>query len=968
MNYRPQLNSALGIKTDVAELDENVKYFTSEFSSVEKQVEEEGKLCTELEAEGAVLLKNENGLLPFSSDAKFSLFSTSSVDPIYGGTGSGQVSTNDAINFRKAMNTEFGGTSTNVDLYKRYLQDLSSYRRVNAGTTGGTIDQYKINEAPWAEVMTSDIEASMSNYPNAIVVLSRSGGEGNDLPMTECSDGTNGNYLVLNQNEKDMLAGLKALKDAGKVSSITVLLNGSNALQLDFLDSDLYDIDACAWIGGVGTTGMTAVAELLSGKRNFSGRLSDTFLKDNLSAPSIANFGLRAFTNSSAKGATGEYDTSWVQYNKAGDSDKCNENYIVYQEGIYIGYRYYETRYADYVMGQGNTSGYSYGDDVAFPFGYGDSYTSWTYSDFTIEEKDDIIEASVKVTNSGSVSGKNAVEIYVAPTYTDYDKENSVEKSAIVLGGFNKTAELDAGESERVTVTVKKRDLASYDTNGKKTFILDGDYHFTVGKNAHDANNNVLTFLGYGDKVDAAGNSNLVKTWSVSGVDDITASTSEETGYKITNAFDHVDLNRYEGTSDQKITYLTRSNWNATFPTAAVSLKINEKMWKDGLDYSPEARTARVKKMMEEHYSEYIGKALPDMGVDSGLTTVMLRTVEDLTDERYQKLVSQATYSELTNLIYNGFHVTLPVSSMALPSTKDENGPQGFTASLVGGAEGAHGMAYTSEDVMASTRNISLLKRMGECIGEDMLNAKYAGLYGPGSNIHRNPYCGRNFEYYSEDPVLSSHMQEHEVAGIQSKGVYVFTKHFALNDQESGRYGLSTWANEQSIRELYLRAFEGTALGGGSGVMTSFNRMGVVWAGSDYSLMTTVLRNEWGMKGAAITDCSVFASYMDPAAGVLAGQDLWDGSYGENMATLDGYRSDPVMTRAVQKAAKHIVYSISHSLAMNGYVDTTTIKVSEEWYLTLTKWLGIGSAIIAGASAAMLVVTIVLNKKKAKAA
>ena len=963
--YRPQLNSFLHISTDSTERDANVNYFKTEFESVEKQMEEEGKLCTELEAEGAVLLKNEGNTLPFSSTSRFSLFSTSSVDPIYGGTGSGQVSANDSINLRKAMNTEFGGTSTNVELFKRYLQDLSTYRRVNARTTGGTIDEYKINEAPWADVMTSDIEETIPDFPNAIVVLSRSGGEGNDLPITQCSDGIGGNYLVLNQNEIDMLHGLKALKDAGKLQKIVVLLNGSNALQLDFLDKEEYGIDAAVWIGGVGTTGMTAVAELLSGKRNFSGRLSDTFLKNNLSSPSIVNFGLRAFTNSSA--GTGKYTTSWAQYNNPSGTDKCNENYIVYQEGIYIGYRYYETRYADFVMEQGNTAGYAYDDDVAFPFGFGESYTSWDYSDFSIQEKGDIIQAKVTITNSGSVAGKHAAEIYVAPTYTEYDRNNHIEKSAIVLGGFTKTDLLQPGAHQTVTVDVKKRDLASYDVEGKKTFILDGDYHFTIGHNAHDANNNVLTKLGFGARCDHVGDSALVQTWAPAGVDDVTASTSEETGYRITNAFDHADLNRYEGTADQKITYLARSNWNGTFPSAPVSLYINEKMWEDGLDYAASTRKARVEKMKQKYYSEYLNADLPTMDTPAGLTAVMLRNVDDIDDERYDKLVGQAKYDELANLIYNGFHITLAVESMGLPSTKDENGPQGFTASLVGGGDGAHGMAYTSEDVMASTRNIDLLKRMGECIGEDCLNAGYAGLYGPGSNIHRNPYCGRNFEYYSEDPVLSSRLQQHEVAGIQSKGVYVFTKHFALNDQESGRYGLSTWANEQSIRELYLRAFEGTALGGGSGVMSSFNRMGVIWAGSDYSLMTTVLRKEWGVKGAAITDCSVFATYMDVASGVLAGQDLWDGSCkkGEAMATLDGYSQDPVVTRAVQMAAKHIVYSISHSLAMNGIKDDTVIKYNEEWYLTSTRWLGIGSAIITGASLVMLVVTIILKKKEA---
>ena len=965
--YRPQINAALGTKSDSAVLDKNAIYFASEFDSVAQQIEEEGKLCAELEGEGAVLLKNEGATLPFAKEDKFSLFAVSSVAPVYGGGGSGKMSTSEAVNFRKAMNTEFGSASTNLKLFKRYLEDLSKYRRVDADTTGGTIDQYKINEAPWSKVMTSDIEATLPEYPNAIVVLGRSGGEGNDLPITECSDGIGGNYLLLNQNEKDMLVGLKALKDAGKIEKIVVLLNGSNSMQLDFIDDPAYGIDAAAWIGGVGTTGMTAVAELLSGKRNFSGRLSDTFLKNNLSSPSIVNFGLRAYSNSSA--GTGEYSTSWTQYNDPKNTDKCNENYIVYQEGIYIGYRYYETRYADAVMGKGNTAGYDYSADVAYPFGYGDSYTSWSYSGFSIEEKGEFIEATVTITNSGAFSGKHAAEIYVAPTYTDYDKANHVEKSAIVLAGFSKTEELAPGASQTIAISIKKRDLASYDTDGKGTYILDGDYHFTIAHNAHEANNNVLTKLGYGSAVDSLGDADLVKTWSVEGIDDQTASRSEETNYPIRNAFAHADLNRYEGTVDQKITYLTRANWNGTFPTAPVSLKINEKMWADGLDYSPAARQARVEKMKQEHYSDYLNGPVPAMNADNGLTTVMLREVDDINDERYQKLVSQASYEEMTNLIYTGFHQTAPIKSMSLPSTKDENGPQGFTASLVGGEEGAHGMAYTSEDVMASTRNTKLLKRMGECIGEDCLNAKYAGLYGPGSNIHRNPYCGRNFEYYSEDPLLSSRMQEHEVTGIQSKGVYVFTKHFALNDQESGRYGLSTWANEQSIRELYLKAFEGTALANGSGVMTSFNRMGVVWAGSDYSLMTTVLRNEWGVKGAAITDCSVFAGFMDVAAGVLAGQDLWDGNRSSDaLATLDGKSDDPVMVHAVQTAVKHIAYSISHSLAMNGYRDTTKIIVKDEWYLTLTKWVAIGSGILAAASAGMLVYAIISNKRKKKEA
>jgi len=973
-SFEAQLRSFFKPKTsdtiETTDGNEDTEYFKSSFTGatleekIANQTAAEEALCTNLEGEGAVLLMNKEKTLPFASGSKFSLFSTSSVDPIYGGTGSGQVSANDAVNLRSAINSEFGAGSANVTLYRHYLQDLSDYRRVNARTTGGSIDEYRINEAPWDLVYDADVAESIPDFPNAIVTLARSGGEGNDLPITQCGDGEDGNYLVLNKNEKDMLSALKTLKSQGKIAKIVVLLNGSNTLQLDFLDKEEYGIDAAVWIGGVGTTGMRAVAELLSGKRNFSGRLSDTFLKNNLSSPSIPNFGLHAYTNSSA--GTKEYDTAYVQYNENNDkSNKCNENYIVYQEGIYIGYRYYETRYADKVMGQGNTEGYDYSADVAYPFGYGDSYTTWGYSNLALSEEGDVFKVSARITNTGSVKGKHAAEIYVSSDYTDYDKQNGVEKSAIQLGGFTKTEEIAPGEYEDVVVTVKKRDIASYDYQKAKTYILDGNYYFTIGHNAHDANNNVLAKRGYGDKTDAAGNESLVVMWANPGVDSETCSTSEETGYKITNAFAHADLNLYEGTADQKITYLTRSNWNGTFPKEAVSLRITEKMWEDGLNFTAEAHAKNAQKMIDAHYADWKGLDLPTMGKDIVYQAIMFRNIDDINDPLWDELVSQASYSDMIRTLYKCFHITMELPAVGLPATLDENGPQGYTASLISGESSAHGMAYTSEDVMASTRNVKLLKQMGECIGEDCLAAKNAGLYGPGANIHRNPYCGRNFEYYSEDPILSIYMQQEEVKGIQSKGVYVFTKHFALNDQESGRYGLGTWANEQSIREIYVKAFEGTALGGGSGVMSSFNRMGVVWAGADYSLMTTVLRNEWGVKGAAVTDCSVFAGYMDHSLGVLAGQDIWDGS--SDSGSLDGYGNDPVVTRCVQRAIKHLAYSISHSLAMNGISSTMKVISIEPWWYPLTRYLAIGFGVLTGVCIALTIVAIAKGKSKKEA-
>ena len=957
--FTTQINSALNVPTyktvDNGGKKTDTNYYPSAYSDDAALASHEKEVCENLEAEGAVLLKNDNNTLPLAKTTKFSLFSTSSVDPVYGGTGSGQVNISDATTLRGGLNEAFAPKCTNSTLWKHYTNDLKQYRRINAATTGGKIDDYKINEAPWNEVITSEVEDSFREYGDcALVVLARSGGEGNDLPMKECSDGTDGDYLRLSKNEIDMLKGLKAYKDKGTFKKIVVLLNGSNTLQLDFLDQAEYGIDACLWIGDPGTHGFGAVAKILSGDINPSGRLSDTFLKDNQSSPAAKNFGLHAYTNSSASGMSGEYTTSWVQYNQMGQTDKCNENYIVYQEDIYVGYKYYETRYEDYVMGTGNAGDYSYQNEVEYPFGYGLSYTTFSYHDLKVEEENDHYNVEVTVRNDGSKAGKHAVEVYVQTPYTDYDKKNGVEKASVQLASFAKTDTLAPNAEETVKLTVNKRDIASYDANEAKTYILDaGDYLFTVAPNAHEAVNNFLAEKNYtttstADRMDKEGDKNMVKAINQSVFDSETCSTSEETGAKITNQFDHVDINKYEGTkNDEPIAYLTRSDWKGTFPDGSYSMKITPKMWEDGLDYSKEGRKKIVQKMEDTYYADEKEKEVPATGVSGTYVAVMFHDKGYDEDCGWENLISQASLADMDTLTANGFHTTQAIASLGLPATLDENGPQGYTKSLMNGNSG---MGYTSEDIMASTRNVDLLKDMGECIGEDVQRAnqgsdgtKTGGLYGPAANIHRTPYDGRNFEYYSEDSLLTKRMLEPEVRAIQSKGIYVFTKHFALNDQESGRYGLGTWANEQSIREIYLRGFEGNALGGGSGVMSSFNRLGVVWAGADYGLMTEVLRNEWGMKGAAITDCSVFADFMDRAAGLLAGQNLWDGTSGaSDLASFEStYQNDPVMVRRLQESTKRIVYSISHSHIMNGLSSDMSIVSITPWYMVTLQTMAI---------------------------
>lgn len=941
------INVTLGATTQKIIADPNAEiYFWTNYENEEDLVAYEKQLCETVEGEGAALLVNRDNTLPLAKGSKITPFSQSAFNLMYGGTGSGQVSAADAVSLKAALEASFGEGTVNPDQWKFYA--TAGYKRVNADTTGGNQAQYRINEIPW-EKYSDALKGTWANYGDvALVVLARSGGEGADLPsgLPELEEYmTDGDYLRLCKEEIEMFENLEQLKEQGTFKKIVVLLNSSNALQLDFVDD--YGIDAVLWIGDVGMTGINAVADILVGDINPSGRIVDTFLKDNHSSPAMQNFGAYKYTNAA------DYDTATAQNNTDSGIGKCNSDYLVYAEGIYVGYRYFETRYEDYVLNQGNAGEYVYDDDVAFPFGYGLSYTEFEYSNFSIEDKGETIQVDVDVKNVGDVDGKHTVQIYFQSPYTQYDIDNLVEKAAVEICGFDKKM-IAAGATEHFTITVDKEDLTSYDYMKAKTYILDaGDYYFTVGRDAHDAINNILMAKGAdASRMSGTGDASLTAKWTLAEMDTTTYAVSSATGNAITNLFDDANLNFYEGAEGQTITYLSRNDWEGTWPTTA-TLRITETMWADGLTHEESGRVAIVEKMKQKYYSDVT--TVPAMGVSGTLTAGDFATAA-VDDPAWADLISQVPYTEMTNLIYNGFHLTQPVPSINLPGTNDENGPQGFTKSLVGGNSA---MAYTSEDVMAATFNLELLNEVGKCIGEDFMHATdgsgtaFSGIYGPGANIHRTPYSGRNFEYYSEDGWLSGKMAAAEVQGIQDRGVYVFTKHFALNDQEEGRYGISTWSNEQAIREVYLEGFEGSIVeGGGMGVMSSFNRIGVVWAGAHYGLMTGILRDEWGMTGAAITDCSVMANYMDYRMGVLAGQDLWDG-YSMGMATLDGLDKDPAIVTAVQRATKNIAYSITHSHAMN-VGNATVVAVTPWWQMALYILIGVLAVATAGSAFMMI--------------
>lgn len=872
--------------------DMSAQYFTEDYTTEER--EQRGlELVYQVEAEGAALLMNENNALPLEKGAGVSLFSTSSVSFIYGGTGSANVDVSKADTLKTAL--EESGISVNQALWDFYLTgDGAQYTRDGGGYTSGA----KVGEAPWSSY-TDDLLSTVEQYGDAaIVTLSRVGGEGVDLTFQEY------NYLALDENEKSMLAGIKDLKDAGKINKIVVLLNTSNPLQLDFLKDNEYGIDAVLWVGGVGVSGINAVADIIAGAVNPSGSLVDTYCYDNYSSPAMQNF----------------VPVVYAGYEKGIIPDVA-ETYMIYQEGIYVGYKYYETRYEDYVMGTGNAGSYDYNGDVAFPFGYGLSYTDFEYSHMEVVYDDlkDVFNVIVKVTNTGDVAGKEVVQIYLNSPYTEYDKANGVEKAAAALVGFEKTDVIKPGESQFVTVEVDRREFASFDTYGYGTYILDaGDYYLTAATDSHNATNNFLAAKGYTaentqGRMDADGNSTLTYKYTVDTLDAQTYSTALN-GEKITNQVSSADPNLYDGV-EETIVWLTRNDWTGTMPDAKETVKI-----------ALTEMLAEDLQLLQYNPADYPEMEMPTMGADNGLKLYDMIGL-DYDDPQWQLLLDQMTFDEMVSLIGDSFHWTMPVKSVEAPGTRDENGPQGLTVSLFGSQLGVVTAALTSEDVLAATFNKQLVYEIGNIVGNDCLAADVAVLYGPGANMHRTPYGGRNFEYYSEDGFLSGEICAAECKGIEEKGVRVVIKHFALNDCEQDRTGLGVWLNEQAAREIYLKAyqkaFEET---GANGVMMAYTRWGTMWAGAHAGLVNGILRGEWGANGLTISD-NVITTMVNGVDGILAGNSTYDAMLWYVTQQLPDYKDDAVVVNAMREACHHNLYAIAHSSGMNGVGPDTTVKL-----------------------------------------
>ena len=1021
--YATTINWALNtVSSEVVLGDEpGPIYYESEFalknSDGSSQIGSDGKEIMDKEAlsaagdaivkevarEGIALLKND-GALPLEKGASVSLFGQSVDKPVTSGSGSGATASGGEHTYLSSLTN--AGLEVNQASWNFYNSGAGASYSMSIPSMHGD-DPFSINECPWSVVQSDSTYSQMINSDTAIVVFSRNGGEGFDLPggtnpiapegERYTADGlsqadgslTGGNFLELNADERSVLAGLKALKDNHTIENIVVVLNTPNAMELDFLSPEVcgvdYGVDACLWMGPVGQSGLDALGQVLTGYNGDeqfspSAKIIDTYAYDNLREPAIYNYGESIYSNWDSYSSQSAAQDSQAHLNQ--------KYYTVYREGIYVGYRYHETRYEDYVFG--NEDAYDYSQVVAYSFGHGLSYAAFEYSDFTVTDNSDgTLTATVTVTNTGDWAGKEVVELYAQAPYTDYDRENGIEKSSVELVGYDKTALLAPGESEEVTISVDKSQLTSYDSNNAKTYIMDeGDYYLTFGNGAHDALNAIIgerenvegltaieeRIVPASDPVNYSG-SGRVFHWTEE-FDDETYSTSSVTGAEITNQFDFADINKYSGRGDNSVEYVSRSDWMGTFDVTSletmkattVQLSMTDQMFEELTNtwYEPAADA-----------SSY---TMPTMGASNGLTLAMFVGVPldgtvQLEDENgavheytWDDLFDQMTYTEMSNLVLNGQHQTAAVNSISKPETKDENGPSGFNVTFVGG--GGSGTAYPAPCMRAATWNRDLVQRVGELMGEDGLAAGKNGMYGPAANTHRTAYGGRNFEYYSEDPFISSTIGASECIGIQSKGIIVYEKHFALNDAETHREGNGTWANEQAIREIYLEAFRGimsSDRGNAHATMSGFNRLGTKWCGASTELMNNVLRGEWGFDGFVATDmdnCNnnvLCTGYMYAPTTITGGTDIYDGvgnpAAHNRRNQLNAYRNDPYVMTKLREACEHIVYAVANSAAMNGVsADATIRSVTPWWQATL-----IAVTVVFGAVALGSVAMWVLN-------
>lgn len=814
-------------------------------------------ITEEVESEAVILLKNEGSALPLGTDSKVNVFgSTAGNNFSFGGTGSGAGDESKNVGFYQGL--ENAGIQANPTLKAFYDANAKSSQQQALGLVG---TDWNLYELPQSDYDQSLIDDAKSYSDTAVVVFTRKGGEGYDLPidMADYEGSEAGrSYLQLTPNEEALLD--MAEKNFGRV---VVVLNSPNPMELGRMDDEA--VDAVLWVGTPGATGCNAIGKVLAGEVNPSGKTVDTFAYDLKSAPSYYNAGDFSYSNTIEAGNAAIF---------AGTGDAATGNlpnyYVNYAEGIYVGYRYYETAAADGFI--------DYDSTVQYPFGYGLSYTTFDQKLDDVTDDGKTITATVTVTNTGSVAGKQVVEIYAAAPYT----KGGIEKSSVVLAGFDKTKLLEPGESQTLEVSFAREDLASYDYTGVKAeggaYVLEaGDYGIQLQTDSH----NVV------DKKTIHVDSDVI-------YDDAHDGKRES---------DHVEAkNRFDAAgSDADLIYVSRADWAGTMPTerTPVSSEASEKIL-DALNN---------KEPLDNSETEDI-----TFGAKNGLKLSDMRGL-DYDDPQWDKLLDQVTLDEMKILVGNAGWMTAGVKSVDKPALVECDGPNGIN-NIIGRVNGTQ---LTGQSNLGYTWNTELAARVGELFGQEAKALNIAGVYAPAADMHRSAFGGRNYEYVSEDALLTGKIVAAEAKAIQGQGVYCYLKHFAVNDQETHRAdsgGLVTWLNEQSLREIYLRPFEICVKeAGNTGMMSSYNRIGATPVAESKELLTDVLRGEWGFQGAVITDCTMAADTSDVNYSVRAGNDLNLNYLQDTKMTADTTET-AAGHQALRRATKNVLYMVANSDAL----------------------------------------------------
>ena len=974
-------------------------YFESEFGTLKEVIDAKEALAREISQEGTVLFKNDGALPLNAGSEKVTIWGLNALAPTYGGL----IGSTTSVNYEAGQTTvnlidalKENGVSLNEDLLSLYnSSDADAYRR-KAAFFGQevpghslipvfwpmfeTADSYMIGEPP-ADFYTKDVLDAAKNT-TALVFLSRDSSEASDYAVSTMKDPNGDNFerpMALSDNEKALIELAKANSN-GKV---IVVLNSDVTMEIGELKNDPA-ISAIVWAGLPGAYGFRGVADVLTGAVNPSGHIADTYAVNSTSAPSMQNFGLFFFD-----APEGELDPA---------NDKGNW-YIIETEGIYVGYKYYETRYEDAVLGQGNANGtagvfasqggWDYASEVAYPFGYGMSYTSFEQQlqsvDFNIGGES---KAVVKVTNTGSVPGKSVVQLYAQAPYI----AGGVEKAAIQLVGFAKTSTLAPGASETVTVDFDAKYVASYDENAVKAdgtqgaWILDaGDYYFAIGNGAHEALNNVLANKLGSDE-------NLVKITedeviNAENAKKVTLSTTDIETYSVgvQNQLQDGDIRKL--LPERGVEFITRSDWN--------------KGWAPVWGIAPSDEMLKNLHNQVFEFTENGEGETWDAG--NGLRIIDMVLVDDdgnylgtvdIDDPMWDELIANVSLEEAVNFMKGAGGNFEPINSIGLHVVTAYDGPVGFVADQVPSytanwtASESDEPTYVGPDdefatwqmptmptepVVAATFNVELVEREGELFGEDSLWSNACSIFGPGLNNHRATYCSRNHEYYSEDSMLTNIMGVAACKGGQSKGLMMEPKHFALNHQEANRSGTATFISEQGARETELRGFQGCLEGNyAQGVMTAFNRLGCVYAGAHRGLLTGILRDEWGYTGYIVTDMINGPEYMNWRDVTFAGgggcltENAYDTSIigdpnsADNMKLIE---KDTAFQQELKQMLKYDLYTFANSNTMNGVTsDTRVVRVHPWWETTLTA-INWATGILTLAACAWYVSTLLKKKE-----